>query len=357
MNIIDYINKNGKYSFLEKKLNEVDKLIFSNLSYVDYKDIIDNSHYNKKRLEDVGNEFFKKEYDKGKKILAVRGGINVLKAMYNTNRYKNLLLYNYESIINDKQQFSVITIEINSKLLYVSFGGTDDKTIGWKEDFELAYKKNIKSHNSAVRYLNKNFTFRNCKIIIVGHSKGGNVGLVSSMYANFFVRRKILQIYSYDGPGLLKKELESKRYMRVNSKYIHIIPNNAVVGIMLYSLNNEIIKTKHIGILSHFALNWEVDDNNLISDYLKKSAIELQESMNVWLEKYNDEQKELFVNEMFSMFNNNNINSLVEIAEKPSMLFKLFKEKSKIKNEMFKDFEKMIKRFIFKNLKEMIFKK
>ena len=75
MNIIDYINKNGKYSFLEKELNEVDKLIFSNLSYVDYKNIIDNSHYNKKRLEDVGNEFFKKEYDKGKKILAVRGGL------------------------------------------------------------------------------------------------------------------------------------------------------------------------------------------------------------------------------------------------------------------------------------------
>ena len=61
MNIIDYIDKNGKYTFLEKELNEVDKLIFSNLSYVDFKDLLDNNFKNKKSIESVGEEFFKRK--------------------------------------------------------------------------------------------------------------------------------------------------------------------------------------------------------------------------------------------------------------------------------------------------------
>ena len=92
MNIIDYIDKNGKYTFLEKELNEVDKLIFSNLSYVDFKDLLDNNFKNKRSIESVGEEFFKRKYDKEKRILAIKGGIKALKAMYKTKRYKDLLI-------------------------------------------------------------------------------------------------------------------------------------------------------------------------------------------------------------------------------------------------------------------------
>ena len=208
----------------------------------------------------------------------------------------------------------------------------------------------------AIRYLNR-FTFKDCKLIVGGHSKGGNLALVSAMYTNFIVRNKIINIYSYDGPGLLRGSLHSKRYMKIKDKYIHIIPNNSVVGIMLYSTNNVVIKTKHIGILSHFILNWEVDLENLVSDKMRQSTIDLQIRMNSWIEKYNDEQKKIFVEELFDIFEKNNIKSLIVILEKPSILIKLLKEKSKMNNEMFKDFEDMVKNFIFANVKETITKK
>lgn len=356
MNIIDYIDKNGKYTFLEKELNEVDKLIFSNLSYVDFKDLLDNNFKNKKRIEDVGEEFFKRKYDKEKRILAIKGGVKTLKAMYKTKRYKDLLIYNYEKVIDSNQQFVALTIEINKKLLYISFEGTDESTIGWKEDFELSYKNIIESHKSAIKYLNK-FTFKNCNLILGGHSKGGNLALVSAMYTNFIVRSKIINIYSYDGPGLLKNFLHSNRYMKIKDKYIHIIPNNSVVGIMLYSIDSKVIKTKHIGILSHFLLNWEVDSENLVSDKLRQSAIDLQIRMNRWIEKYSDEQKKIFVDELFDIFDKSNIKSFIDILEKPSLLIKVLKEKSKMNNEMFKDFEDMVKSFMFTNVKETITKR
>ena len=237
--------------------------------------------------------------------------------------------------------------------MYLSFEGTDESAIGWKEDFELSYKDIIESHKSAIKYLNK-FTFKNSKLILGGHSKGGNLALVAAMHTNFLVRNKIINIYSYDGPGLLRRNLHSKRYMRINSKYIHIIPNNSVVGIMLYTINDIVIKTKHLGIISHYALNWEVDLENIISDKMRQSTIDLQVRMNYWIDKYDDEQKKVFVEELFDIFEKNNIKSFIDVAERPSLLIKLLKEKSKMDNDMYKDFEDMIKEFVLQNVKETI---
>ena len=60
--------------------------------------------------------------------------------------------------------------------------------------------------------MNAHFTFKDCKLILGGHSKGGNLALVAAMYSNFLVRNKIIEIYSYDGQGLLEEQLNSSRY-------------------------------------------------------------------------------------------------------------------------------------------------
>lgn len=292
MNLISYIEKYGNKTFLDKPLNGVDKLILSNLSYVDFKHIVSKNSFIKIRLEDAAEEFFSNKYDQGKKILAVKGGIKLLKAMYKTKRYKDLLLFNYEMIVNDIEQFSALSIEVSPKLIYVSFEGTDDLVIGWKEDFEMCYKFPVKSQRSAINYMNAHFTFKDCKLILGGHSKGGDLALVAAMYSNFLVKNKIIEIYSYDGPGLLEEQLNSARYKKIEDRFTHIIPNNSVVGLMLYSTKNRVIKTNYVGVLSHFALNWQVDENDLIDDNLKQSSIDLKDRMDKWLEKYNKEEKD-----------------------------------------------------------------
>ena len=81
MNLISYIEKYGNKTFQDKPLNGVDKLILSNLSYIEFTGIIFKGSFYKKRLETAGDEFFSNEHDKGKKILAVKGEIQLLKAM------------------------------------------------------------------------------------------------------------------------------------------------------------------------------------------------------------------------------------------------------------------------------------
>ena len=360
MNLISYIEKYGNKSFLDKPLNEVDKLILSNLSYIDFTDIINKNSFSKKRLEDAAYEFFLNDYDKGKKILAVKGGIKLLKSMYKTKRYKDLLLFNYEMITNDIEQFSALSIEIKPKLIYVSFEGTDDLVIGWKEDFEMCYKFPIKSQKSAINYMNAHFTFKDCNLILGGHSKGGNLALVASMYSNFLVKNKIIEIYSYDGPGLLEEQLNSSRYKKIEERFTHVIPNNSVVGLMLHSTKNRVIKTNHVGVLSHFALNWQVDENDLIKDEFKKSSIDLKNRMDNWLKKYSKVEKKKFVNEMFDVFKKHNIDSLIQIAHNPKLFIRLLSDSTKVDtttNIMFKEFIEMVRTFFFKNIKEKITKK
>ena len=357
MKLVDYINEFGDLSFNEKEFNGVDKLIFANISYVNYRNILCENDKNKKRLEDAVGEFIKKKYDEERNIMAINGGIKLLKLMRNKKRYKDLLLYNYVRVVNNLEQFSALTIEISKDLVYVSFEGTDEAMIGWEEDFMMSYKFPVNAQKSAIRYLNKYFTFKKCDIILGGHSKGGNLALVSGMYANYLVRHKIKEIYSYDGPGVILKYLDSYKYKRIEGKYHHIIPCNSMIGLMLFSNKNEVIKTNFVGILSHFALNWQVDENDLISDNLKSSSIELSLKISKWLNKYSDKEKKQFVKEMFDVFRKNDVHTLLDFMDRPTSLIKILSDSSKVSHKtsiMFREFVDMTKKYLFFSVTEKI---
>ena len=59
MNVFNYVDKYGNKTFKEKSLNEIDKLIFALLSYVPYNGCVPNNDHHKRRIEDVGEQFFK----------------------------------------------------------------------------------------------------------------------------------------------------------------------------------------------------------------------------------------------------------------------------------------------------------
>lgn len=361
MNIIKYIKKNGDLTFDEKPLNAVDKLIFGLLSYVKYDGVVSLNNKNKKRLKDVALDFFKR-YDFGpkeKNITAVRGSINMLRIMQNKVRYRDLLMYNDIYIADDAQQFSAVCIEINPKLVYVSFEGTDQMISGWEEDFKMIYEFPVKAQRQAIEYLNKHFTFNNCKIIVGGHSKGGNLALVSAMYSNFLVRKKIIEIDSYDGPGLLKKQIESKQYRRISEKLIQVIPNNSIIGLLLrHEKNYKVVKSNSFGLFSHFAEMWRVSDNGFIKSDLDLTSKKLERDILKWLNKYNLEEREIFVKNLFNVFRNSRVNSLTQIMNNPKLILKIIKETSKLDaytGKMTKQFFGIVARFFFGSIKEKFY--
>ena len=113
-NIVDYIDRYGSKSFNETAFNEIDALVLSQLSYVDFSAIVCKFDSDVEiSLSEASYQFFNlhDEEEIQKKISIVYKAAMLLKQCAKTKRYKNIKLLKYENNINDKidKQFSAIT--------------------------------------------------------------------------------------------------------------------------------------------------------------------------------------------------------------------------------------------------------
>ena len=286
--------------------------------------------------------------------MGIQAAIEIFKVVYKLPRYKDLLCYNYRYIRSENEQFSALFIDISKHLTYVSFEGTDDLISGWKEDAELAYKFPVSAHRDAIKYINRKITpFSKRKYIIGGHSKGGNISLVAGMYANALISSKISSIYSFDGPGLRRDQINSRQFKRIKSKYHLIVPNYSVFGLMLRHPNpTKVVLSDHAGIIAHNCLFWNIDDDEFIETELTEFSKAVDKAITNWLDSYNDIERKKFVEDVFMIFERAGIDSLVDI--KAQMLPKaitILRESMGISKTSKKMINVLIK-FLFDNLKE-----
>ena len=346
MNLFSYIDKYGYYTFDEVSFTEIDSVILSMLSYLELENIVSRSIYNPKKLSVVGYEYFKNYNKKEKKVLSVKRAIKILSYIKDTRRYGNLLLYNYLYEANDDKQFGALTIEINNKLVFVSFEGTDHLISGWKEDFMMSYMFPVSSQKRAIDYINRNFLFRRKKIILGGHSKGGNLALVAGMYANFLVKDKIISIYNNDGPGLLEEQYKSVYYKNIKDKLIHIVPNYSIFGLLLcHGDNLEVVRSYRRSIFSHDPTTWVVNDDKFERISLSQFSKLIDEKIDRWLDNYSLEERKIFVLALFNVFDKVGINSLVDVINNKRIVLKIISETREIDEKsanMLRDFFKII---------------
>lgn len=342
MTLFEYIDKYGDYSFEEKEINEVDNMIFSFLSYVNLQNI---ELSEKETLESVSKKVFSIDRRGKKSIIAEKDALRLLKAIMNKKRYKDCLLFNYIYEVDDDSQFSVITIEYLKNHIYISFEGTDEMISSWYEDFLLSYQYPTKSHVKAVEYL-KRYTLSKYSIILGGHSKGGNIALVAAMNTNPFVKSKITDIYSMDGPGLLPEILNSKKYKRIERKYHHIVPENSLVGMLLENTNEVVIKTTASGILAHDILYWEITNNYITRSRLSYFSRTLRKSLNKYIYSLTKDELEEVIKQLGDVCKKVNIKSLVEIMDDNNKIVLLMKEIAKVNGRTKKMLTNIVEIFV-----------
>ncbi len=340
MTILDYIDEYGKYRFDKEPFNEVDNVILSSLSYLELKGIVPVSRLAKISLKDAATIYIKWLKDEKNKITAHKSALKILKKIYKTKRYKDLKLYNYKYIGDNNEQFCALTIDLDDKTSYISFEGTDELISGWKEDFYLACYDEVPSEVSALHYIN-GFTLINKNLILGGHSKGGHLAVYAGMKANRFVKKKIIKIYSNDGPGFRKKAYQSAEYKDTISKVKLIIPNYSFFGLLLRHDDYSVIKSSIKGIYAHDFLSWQVDDNKFKKVKLSKESILLSDAMAKWVESYEDKDRIMFVNSVFEIFDKLNINSVEELIKHKSLILKII-----VDSHLPKKTEKMMREFI-----------
>ena len=309
-NIFKYITNYGNLTFEEKSVTEVDILIFSQIPYIDFTNSFETINQ-EIRLSDL----WKKARNNNIKVMGFghKVAIKIMDIISTKKRYKDLLLNNYVYYLAEDTQFGAISIVVPNDCTYVVFEGTDSTIWGWKEDFKLAYTYPTDSQRLAAKYLNKNIKILGQKIILCGHSKGGNLALAGAMNTNIIKKTKIKKIYSFDGPGLKEEEFRSLNYKLVRNKLVNIIPNQSLVGVLLNQENVDVIKSRGIGIYQHDVTTWITEDDHLKPSVQDKLSKRLDESISSWLAKYNYKEREEIIEGIFSIFESANITSFNDI--------------------------------------------
>ncbi len=317
---MSYIERYGDISIEEKTINEIDNLIFSYLTYLDFSNTSIN--FSKYTLEQIGLEYLQmNSYRVVSKIgIAQKDAYNILKILITKERYKNIVLSNYVYKVDKNMQFSALTFELSKDLSYIAFEGTDEIISGWKEDCQLACFFPTASQKAAIEYVRKYVKLFGPKVILGGHSKGGNLALVSGMYLDKYKTFKILRIYSNDGPGLRKKEFESVEYQRIRERYIHIVPDYSMVGILLRNDRYRVVKSIKKNIFAHSMGTWLVEDDHLVLSTLSGKSKYLSKRLLEWLDTHTDEERNEFTNSLFQIFENAQVESTLELKKIQNMI-------------------------------------
>ena len=316
-NIMDYISWRGDLTFAQSPFNEVDNLILACFSYVNLDRIPAVTRQKGIELKKLVKEFKKlhtiKELEADKSF--IRLAPFMMFEMAESVRFCNCVIRNYvnEIVTEAEQQFSAVEIVLDDGTSYISFRGTDDTIIGWKEDFNLSTGV-VPAQKRAVEYMQRISDKASGMLRVGGHSKGGNLAIYGSVMCKS-AHDKILEIYSNDGPGFSKEFQESPETAEMMPKIIRIIPEYSIIGTLLeHEKQPIIVASTSRGLLQHDGFSWEVQGPGLVRrDSLNKTALRFIEILHKWIDGMDMEQKRLLIEDLFATLQASGYENLSEV--------------------------------------------
>lgn len=359
-NIVDYA-KNTRVGFDKQPLNAVDSLILSQLSYY--------------HLPTAAKGILTWEGEKLSALPAVcdydamlfdvwdpQQSRELLEVAAANPRYENILVKGYEESTNakDEKQFAAVTFQLSDDLFYVAFRGTDSTLIGWKENFNMAYRLPVPSQAEAVRYLKD--AAENCKgkIYVGGHSKGGNLAVYAAAFVgDDGVKNRLCKVYSHDGPGFLPDITAKEEYKSIERLIDKTVPGASLVGMLLDDpATFNVVKSGRVGVLQHDPFSWKVSGGEFVyMSELSGVARYNDKTLNAWINSLSGEERRRLVNLIFDFLDSQDVFTTFDLKDSwQKSVFIALSGMSKTDKDAKKFFKKSVKRLAsigIKNIPEL----
>ena len=331
-NVFDYIKWRGDLSFEQSPLNEIDALIFCELSYIFFEGIVpEDLDEGYVTLAEAAEVFFERnagldEIRLGE--LVPREIVPLFRIAAASKRFENIPLAHFVNVIDDEtvEQFSAISFFPDSDSVFIAYRGTDDSITGWREDFRMAFQTPVPAQKRAEDYLIKASEGRKT-ICVAGHSKGGNLALWAAMNASDEIAERIDKIYNFDGPGFLDDIWEGANYERIADKISTVIPTGSIVGLLLkYDKNYRVTKSSAKNYLhQHDALTWEVEGVEFVCDEdVAPDVKRANEVVGKWIYSMEPDDRRAFVEGFFDILCSTSAKTVTDLAENRSAVIKAF---------------------------------
>lgn len=306
-NILDYLAWRGDITLDKDPFNSIDALLLSCLSYVNFADVVPSIGNGSITIEKASEKFFSihSEEELAQDKSFINFAPSMLKALARSDRFKGAYLSNY---VNDTEivraiQFSAVEIDTSDGFVFISYRGTDDSIVGWKEDFNLSFMT-VPAESEAVNYLKSVMKGRLDNIRIGGHSKGGHLAVYAAAEVPASITSRIEKVYNFDGPGFNHEAMESEQFRTIQPRIIKVIPETSIVGRLLENAAEPVvIKSTEFGILQHDPMSWQLEGKHFETCSSTDKLSDLfDETMTKWLSEMTFEDRKVFVDELFSVF-------------------------------------------------------
>ncbi|MBO4831119.1 MAG: DUF2974 domain-containing protein [Oscillospiraceae bacterium] len=318
--IFDYLDWRGDVPFSVSPFNEIDNYIISKIGTPDYTGLLPRS-MTEIPIRDLCDRYFGVYGEEGRYLgLLASPRINpMIKRLPDTVRFGELKLSGFVSKIipSETEQFSALTVTLPDGTRYVSFRGTDDNLIAWKENLLIAVRETVAAQADALDYLIRAASELDGPIIVGGHSKGGNLAVYAAANAPKEIQDRIICVYNNDGPGFRQEFLATEGYRAIRSRVQTLLPQHSIVGTLLTQDEGFIIvRSTKSGIGAHDGFNWETTPKGFVRcPKLSRGSRAFEESMTTVLEKMDDEERLDFIEELFEVLGATGAVTLTDLTD------------------------------------------
>lgn len=196
MDLLDYLKWRNDVSLHTSSLNDIDNVILSYISYIDFGEL----YGEQEKVYSIEESFklFCKRYSLDeirKNAKFSKKAPLLLEEMVLGERFRETKVAYYTDIFDKEKikQFAAVVLILPDGTNYISFRGTDNTITGWKEDVFMSFTSEIEGAKEAVHYLNKVSKQLDGKLILGGHSKGGNFAMYAASFCEEAVKDRIIK--------------------------------------------------------------------------------------------------------------------------------------------------------------------
>lgn len=301
---MEYLKTYGKKTFREAPFSQVDALLLCDLSYLKMKGIVKGFRHRDfmtwkeiKAHPDFENLFTDEIYGP-----ALR---RVFLLTASCIRYRHIKIGYFQEWFDEEKelQFAAVTFLLGKSSIFIAYRGTDDSLIGWKEDFNLGYLPKIPSQKRALDYLKGVARHTTGRLILGGHSKGGNLAVYAASCAPEYIQSRIRRVYSFDGVGFKKEFYQKEGFLRIADRLYKIVPEQSLVGMLFTNHQGyRIVESYKSGLAQHDLMLWKIRDGKFVyrSNLRRKSRL-LAAKVNAWINSFSLPEISSFVNTLYEL--------------------------------------------------------
>ena len=229
----------------------------------------------------------------------------LLEAVAASPRYRGVRVCGYRAV-NDAsmtEQFAAMTFRFPAGFSYLSFRGTDSTIVGWKEDFNMAFRCPVAAQVSAAHYVDEVASAIGGPLLCGGHSKGGNLAVYGAAMCSDAARARIERVYSHDGPGFVEEFLSGEAFADLSGRIDKTLPQSSIFGMMFETQEDyAIVESTEFSLLQHNPFSWVVDGCDFVyREHLFAGARYVDGSIREMLLAVGPAERERFIDALFSV--------------------------------------------------------